>query len=416
MRWKVGRAGKLIGIVMVSITHGAEVQMWLEDAMIRVMRQTPPHETTDLRLHAARGEWEPFQVVLTGPAEAWRGARVRASELRGSDGTTLPAPQVWREHYVTVEKASLHAPLPPGDYPDALVPQDFPEAPPPSADTLNQPFWVDVKVPYAVPAQRYRGAVEAQLTDGTVLRREYELEVWDFDLPVTPSLRSSFWLSPHRVAELHGFGRAQENPPPELAQLLEAYATLLAEHRLSIFQMWATARTRGDQLDTEAVEPVLRRQLLHRHAACLAVPLAEDWPFSDPLGRDRPALKRYLADWVHLLEKIHAPGRTYLALGSLDEPNDAAGYERVRRWGALVDEAEQQHGIRLPLMVTEQPVPDDPTWGDLIGAADIWVPHFSAVYEDLESPDGKREIARRLAAGEEVWTYAALAQFSDSWM
>jgi hypothetical protein len=66
-------------------------------------------------------------------------------------------------------------------------------------------------------------------------------------------------------------------------------------------------------------------------------------------------------------------------------------------------------------MITEQPTPDKAEWGSLDGAPDIWVPHFSSVYEDLEHPQGKRNIAKRLSAGEEVWTYAALVQLSEKW-
>jgi len=242
------------------------------------------------------------------------------------------------------------------------------------------------------------------------------LEVWAFDLPVVPSLRTSFWLGWRRVAEVHGFASGADYPDPRLEPLLGAYETLLAEHRLSIDQVRLTyPDARTGLLESAPVERALRQHLLHRHAATIGLPIFPDWPFADPLGRDRKAAQRYVADWMKQLERLRCGARGYIALGDLDEPNNAEAYERVRQWGAFMNEAEAKHGVRLPLMITEQPAPDQPGWGSLEGAVDIWVPHFSSVYEDMEAPEGKRAIAKRLAAGEEVWTYAALVQLSESW-
>jgi len=52
--------------------------------------------------------------------------------------------------------------------------------------------------------------------------------------------------------------------------------------------------------------------------------------------------------------------------------------------------------------VVEQPNTQDPAWGDLYGAVDIWCPLFC-----LFEP---KPVAERLALGETVWTYTALCQ------
>jgi len=399
-----------------SSAAAASLGVWAVDSMTRVFREQPARPRVEPQLAAARGEWDAFQVVLTGTPTQLAGARLTSSPLAGPKGATLPPPTIYREHYVRVTESSPQTSLPAGDYPDALVPQSFPETPLPQRPLLNQPFWVDLFVPYAQPAGDYRGQILITLKNGHRETLPFSLTVHPFDLPVVPTLRSSFWLGWRRVAEVHGFDQSADYPSPELESLLDAYATLLADHRLSIDQIrqsYPDAKT--GQLDKTSVEQALRRHLLHRRAASIGLPIFPTWPFDDPLGRDRLAAQQYVADWMKILHRFRSGERGYIALGDLDEPNDAPAYERVRQWGQFFNEAEQRHQVPLPLMITEQPTPDQPEWGALDGAVDIWVPHFSAVYEDLESPTGQRNIAKRLAAGEQVWTYAALVQLGEGW-
>jgi hypothetical protein len=405
-----------VSVVVASGALDHDVGVWTVDSLTRVFREQPARPQVEPKLGAARGEWESFQLILTGAPKDLRGARVTATTLLGAQGKELPAPEVLRQQYVKVKVSSPQSPLPAGDYPDVLVPQSFPEAELPDLSMVNQPFWVDVFVPHATPAGLYAGSLDIQLREGENKKLGFTVEVWDFDLPVVPRMKSSFWLGWRRIAEVHGFDKNAGEPDAKLEPILEAYETLLAEHRLSIDQVRASyPDANSGRLDVERVEKALRKHLLHRHAATIGVPIFPTWPFEDPLGRDREKAQRYLADWMKILHRFQCGSRGYIALGDLDEPNDAAAYERVRQWGALVNEAEKKHGVKLPLMITEQPTPDQAEWGVLDGAPDIWVPHFSAVYQDLEHPSGKRRITQRLAAGEEVWTYAALVQLSEEW-
>lgn len=159
----------------------------------------------------------------------------------------------------------------------------------------------------------------------------------------------------------------------------------------------------------------MRKQMLHRHASTLGLPLWPEWPFADPLGKDRDAAMKYVAAWMKLLGKIRCESRGYVIMGDLDEPNNAEAYANVRRWGEFFNEVESRHQVRVPLLVTEQPTPDDGWWGRLDGNVDIWVAHFSQVWEDMESAKGRRDIARRVEAGDEVWAYAALVQMPEAW-
>jgi hypothetical protein len=82
----------------------------------------------------------------------------------------------------------------------------------------------------------------------------------------------------------------------------------------------------------------------------------------------------------------------------LDEPNSNDDYRRVRELGAMLEEAVP--GLRR--LVVEQPYTQDPKWGSLDAAIDIWCPLFGFIDEP--------SIKRVLQEGDEVWSYTALIQ------
>jgi hypothetical protein len=281
---------------------------------------------------------------------------------------------------------------------------------------VNQPFWVDVFVPYTAASGAYGGEVRFKLADGSSLSAAYTLKVWDFDLPVVPKLRTSIMTTTRRVAEVHGLDYNDNAPSLTHLSLLNDYYDILAEHRLSIDQIHGSYPDPATgRLDEVKVERALRKHLLHRHASTLGLPIWPEWPFGDPLGKDREAAMTYVAQWMKLLAKIRCETRGYVIMGDLDEPNDAEAYETVRRWGEFFNEVEKKHGIRVPLLITEQPTAEKAAWGTLNGSVDIWVPHFSSVWKDMEWAGGRHDIALRRQAGDEVWAYAALVQMPDEW-
>lgn len=394
----------------------AELEVGLVDAMTRVSRLEKISSQENVPLQAARGEWEALQMVVRGTAEEVKKAKVEATSLTGPEGSIIAAPEVLREHYVQVTKSTRRAPLPLGEYPDALVPIDFPWQELPQAEQVNQPYWIDVFVPFATKPGVYKGELRV-VGEGRVFlaTRQYEITVLPFDMPVIPRLRTSIMTGWRRIAEVHGFSQ-KEPLAPELLVLLNEYYDLLAKHRLSIDQTYPTfPEASTGKTNPTRVEAGMRKHLLHRHVSTLSLPIWPEWPFKDPLGKDRKAAMQYVGDWMKLMKKLRSESRGYVIMGDLDEPNDAQAYAKVRQWGGFFNEAEAVHKVRIPLLITEQPTPDDGWWGRLDGNVDIWVPHFSDVWQDMESPNGKRDIKRRLDAGDEVWCYAALVQMPKEW-
>lgn len=407
----------LLLVALTAYAPAQPVKVAFCDGMTRISRDGAPPTTQTLTLHAARGEWEPLQISVTATPEQLKNVELVVTGIAKHDSNALlPAPQVLREHYVRVSHATPMAPLPPGDYPDALVPLDMPAQERSGTGVVNQPYWVDVFVPYTAAPGDYTGELRFKFTDGSVAIASYTLHVWDFDLPVVPKLRTSIMTTVRRIAEVHGLEYKDNTPSLAHVGLLNAYYDLLAEHRLSVDQIYGSYPDADTgKLDEDKVERAMRKHLLHRHCSTIGLPIWPEWPFGDPLGKDQVAAMSYVAQWMKLLAKIRCESRGYVIMGDLDEPNDAEGYANVRRWGEFFNEVEHKHGVKVPLLITEQPTPEKPAWGSLNDAVDIWVPHFSEVWKDMEWAGGKHDIAMRRKADEEVWAYAALVQMPDEW-
>jgi hypothetical protein len=420
------RSSCLMGLLLLPCLMQAQevraaLTLWAADCMTRVMRDSPAGDPQPPELHAAGNEWEAFQLVVSGTAEELRSMLVSCGSLRCEEiGGVIPAPVILREHYVEVRQPSELSAGRAGWYPDALVPQGVPfdDPPVPAEGRVNQPYWIDVHVPKGTAPGLYRGEVKAASVGGTELRMPFTVQVWGFDLPRVPSLKTSFFITWRRVAEVHGFDRNANDVEPRLGKVLDAYYDMLVEHRLSPHEVWEAYPDPQEPLSEESYERIevgLRHHLLERGTGTVSLPLWVDWPFADPLGKDRDEALRYAARYAKICERLGCGDRLYKIFGELDEPRDSAGYEKVREWGQFFGELVLKHGVKVPLLITEKPGPEDPAWGKLDEAVDIWVPHVANVWEDLESARPPREIPRQQAAGKEVWCYTALVQAPDEW-
>ena len=409
------KSGVFCLVFLLSAPAFARPAIWLVNGMTRITRVEKQAPGKVLTVHAARGEWEPVQAIVSATAQQLTSVTVDAATLTHESGAQLPSPRIFHEHYIRITHSTPMAPLPPGEYPDALLPLDMPADPPSGEGNLNQPFWIDIFVPYGSPPGDYTGQVRFTLADESKLSATFKLHVWNFDLPVVSKLRTSITTMPSRVARVHGLPFDGSRISLEHAQLLNQYYDLLAEHRMSVDPVYGVFAEPDGSLNEDKIERSMRKQLLHRHASTIGIPIWPNWPFKDPLGADREAAMKYMATYACILKKIHCADRGYVLMGDLDEPNDAEAYASVRRWGAFFNEVEKKHQVKLPLLVTEQPAPDKEAWGSLHGAADIWSAHMTAVWQDMEWAGGKHDIAMRRKAGDEVWAYAALVQMPEEW-
>ena len=186
-------------------------RVWVQNSLEHILLDTPPQEIKDIHLYAARGEYESFQIAINAPQADITVSNVQISDLNGSSNGAIARNNItlYREHYVNVTKPSPTwggtnvKPLGKGWYPDGLIPFIDPHT---EADLVgaeldavpfqlkqgkNQPIWVDIFIPRDTPAGDYQGIYTVTSSLGQVSGK-VRLTVWNFELPIKPSLKSAF--------------------------------------------------------------------------------------------------------------------------------------------------------------------------------------------------------------------------------
>ena len=408
------------------------LRLWAADGMTRIGRTDPVRDTQGVHIYAARNEWEPFQVIVSARDGNLTGVEAAISPFYGPDGTVITTTFLYREHYITVTTSSPFSPYPPGQYPDALIPFVDPYTGSPLdgplydaipfdlAEGENQPLWVDVHVPVAASPGIYTATFTVTADGGLSAILPITLAVWAFTLPQSPSLRSSFFVDDEEIATAYGLDMSED--AEVFFPLMRRYYDALLDHRLMpdlLVDTYPDFDPTTGELDFTVSYPGLGTAaenltyyLDERGVRAYQLPLWADWPYTHPLTTDREAALDYAASYLRYFAERGWEG--YLYAYVLDEPDDAAAYQAARDWGEFFDEAGERTGIALPFLLTEQPVPDDSAWGSLVGYVDIWVPCCYTVWLD-EDYYQTHVLSQRLAAGEEVWWYTALAQYCDEW-
>ncbi len=377
----------------------AELGVWWCEWGWKVGRERPLPDATArvVRLSAARGEYEPVQIVLRPRRDATL-QRVEIGDLtRGKN--RLPA-----KHLTLHEVAYVRVEHPtdwlgePGDYPDPLPPLKTPMR---LTAERNQPLWLTVYVPYGTPAGDYRGALRL-ITDRGTATIPLQLTVYDFNLPRTPTLRSGFGIDARRIAQYH-----KPRTEAEKRELWDRYMRSFREHRLAPYSFYAydpyEVRFEGEGterrvvLDFTRFDRAARRYLDEFGFNAFVLPIhglpGGRHPNYSPgeFGGFREGTPDYERLWSDYLRQLEAHLREcgWLKKAYLywfDEP-ETADYTFVRR----VNEKIKRVAPGLTRMLTEQPEEA------LIGAVDLWCPLTAFV-----RPESIRE---RRRAGEEVWWY-----------
>jgi hypothetical protein len=360
--------------------------VWVVPSLARVGPHDAPGHRLNAQLFAARGEYESFQVIVRAPVEnSLTHLSLTVTDLTNSAGAVIShkALALFREQYVWVSPSSpnwggSNQPLAPGWYPDGLIPfvdPDTGQTPPSSAVLraepcsvgagVNQPFWVDVLVPRTAAVGQYKGSFTVISDEGSA-SGEIDLKVWNFTLPVSPTLKSAFVyfsagtlaaekeLLRNKVAPLH-VDRADE------AELISDYG--LSTNNLGFFS--------GADVSHCSMSP--------------PPSVSQIRTVTDAHSRQLVLLD-YLADEVGACPNL---------------------FPEIKQWAAALHQA----GVKS--MITMAPVPDllDDGLGTGQSAADIWVV-LPEMYDKAASV-----VARALAKGDEVWSYNTLVQdaYSPKW-
>ena len=403
--------------VLAALTAAAQPEAVVRalPSTVRVRPGDAVEGSPDAAIAAAKNEVESFQVAVTARNGMLEDVRVEAGPLTYGDYTIPPSSvRLYREECVPLRRVGSRAVEGPGLVPDPLVPL----ADPYSGDALgkvrwnsdegkllpgrfggspfdvwpgqNQVIWVDVAVPKDAPAGQYAGVVRVAPKDTAAVELPVTLTVWDFALPDGPTHENHFG-GVDRIHTYLGLARDSE----EFHRIEERYEALLAEHRINPAfprRLWPAIQEDGTA-DFSGVDAGISAFVERFHVTNLEIPRA---PFGDVLGADREKAKNFMRSWYAYLDSKGWAGRSYHYM--LDEPNTPEQYETVRKLGALVSEAEP----RIRRLVVEQPYTQDPAWGALDDAIDIWCPLFGFIHEP--------SVAAKQAQGDAVWSYTALVQ------
>jgi len=393
----------VVGLTCAADAAGQGASVWVASPWEFVLRNAKPGPSRSIRLSAARNEYEPARVVITAGAAALHEVNVAASALAGPGKRQIAASnlRLYREHYLNIDTPSPRSMASPGWYPDPLLPFVDPDTGRPAheaqyraapfdvAPGSSQGIWVDVYVPRNTPAGEYKGAVTVTCSGKTLARVPLSLTVFDFTLPQTFALRSNFGSLENRLAT----GLGMDAASPEFRRVEDMYIDMLLAHRLqpsTLGRIWPDW-TPEKGIDDSHSGARLRKMVRERHINSLMVPFRY---WGDP-----DKCTGYLRAMQHYLSRRGLLDLSYIYM--LDEPNTAEQYETVRQQGKLIHQAAP--GIKR--LCTEQTLTQDPAWGDLNGAVDIWCPLWGLY-------DGKTARERQ-ALGEEIWSYTALCQADE---
>lgn len=393
----------------------AKIQLVALPGAVRVSQTGDANGQSIAELFCAKNETESFQIVVTARGGNLLRVNVEISPLIDSQGNEIPKDriQLYREIFVPVRNSSPRATEPPGLFPDPLVPFLNPYTGEPVKGAhwdddrsegirfggtgfdvwqdRNQPVWIDISVPENAAPGLYQGEARVKAREGEEAAIPVRLTVWDFTLPQGPSHENHFGS----FSSLAGYYEIKRDS--ERYRLLEdRYIETMAQHRLNPpipTRLQPKLNDDGSILADSDFDRALTEFVGKYHLTNIEIPHA---PFSDVLKNDRAKAILFYRSWYAYLQSKGWDKGAYLYM--LDEPNDRDAYEQVRQLGALVKEANP--GIRR--LVVEQPYTQDPAWGVLDEAIDIWCPLFSFIHE----PSVKKVIGQ----GDVVWSYSALVQ------
>jgi len=425
-----------IFLILSSSGHasaGEKIILTALNSMERVSQDRKIDGAQTVKIWSARNEVESFQVVVSAPKENINVTKVAVSDLIGPNGSKIERENIelFREEHVRVRMSSPRAELPPGLYPDPLVPfinpvtnkpieplnrtrQRWGEAVTTSGHDMyavpfevfkgqNQTVWADVYAPKDIPAGVYNGKLRISAKGGISEQIPITVTVWDFTLPDGPTHRNHFG-SFGNVARYFDIKRNSD----KFKQIEMRYCRAMSKHRINPpIPHYLLPETNGDgslEIIPER-HKALKDFIKELHVTDFEIPrapfgrlprstLRPDYKTISPAERTKA--QRYYKEFYNYLKDNGWEKRAYLYM--LDEPNLRENYEQVLVLGRLVHQTVPQ----LKCLVVEQTYPQDPSWPDIDQAVDIWCPLWSFI--------DRKTIEEKIAGGDEVWSYTALVQ------
>ena len=358
--------------------------VWTAQSLHRVGMSDPAGSGAQASLWAARGEYESFQIVVNGGSQGLSHVNVTVSDLSGPGGEAIPKTSftLYREKYMHVTSSSpnwkgSNQPRGAGWYADALIPFTDPDTGKPLSGAaisavpfdlkagVNQPIWVDLLVPRNAKAGKYSGTYTVTSDQGN-FTAPIALTVWNFTLPASPSLKSSF--------------------------LFFQAGSLAAERELLRNKLTPLSTSPQDQ-------PGLMKEF--------GLNTTNIGPFS---GADIGRCSMSPAPSASQFQALAAAQQKGLMLYnySADEIGHCSNlYPTIKQWAKNMHQA----GIRNLISMSPTPALYDDGSGTGRSAVDIWV-LLPVMYNNSQA-----QVKHVLQKGDNVWSYNTLVQdaYSPKW-
>ncbi len=361
--------------------------VWVVPSLVRVGQYDSPGGDPRAELYAARGECESFQVVIRAPSGNLANVDVSVGDLVGPNGAVVPESslELYREQYVYVPRGSedrggSNRPRGPGWYPDGLIPFVDPVTQRPAAGAAlkaapfdlpagrNQPIWVDVCVPRESAPGPYRGTLTVTSDQGWA-RVSILVLVWNFELPLKPSLQTAFTIYNDTLSQ-----------PPVFYANQRANQEVLLRHRIMPVPV-----NHGDE-----------REFIDKFGLNLAhlafYPFATWGNCVQPPAPSVPELQSQRV--------LHQPDIPVF-LNIADEVSDCTNiFPALQEWAR---NARSAGVLTLLTAIPLQALRDDGSGTDR-SVADIWV---LLPKQFVSHP---ADVAAAMRKGDRVWSYTALVQ------
>jgi hypothetical protein len=374
----------MVSMVSASATERSLVT-WIAPSLHRVGMSDAAGNETQVKVSAAKGSYESFQIVVNGGTKGLSHTNVTISELQGPGGQVIPQRNftLYREKYVHVSSSSpnwkgSNQPLGPGWYPDALIPFTDPDTGKPLSGApltavpfdlkagTNQPIWVDLFVPRSATAGKYTGTYTVTSEEGTYTG-QIGLTVWNFALPAAPGLKSSFLY--FREGSLAAQRELLRNRIFPLSTSPKDQAALMEEYGLSATNVG---------------------------------------PFSGAdIGACRMSPAPSVSEYKALAANQH-PGLMLYSYSADEIGHCSSLYPMIKQWASNMHQA----GIKNMISISPTPALYDDGSGTGRSAVDIWV------LLPLMYNNNKGHVQEVLKKGDSVWSYNTLVQdaYSPKWL
>lgn len=204
---------------------------WCESAWkIGLDKQWPaPGKIKPITISAAKGEFEPFQLVLHPLKDGVVITDCTVSPFQDKKGNFASVnTTIDRVEYVHVTHPT-DATCQPGWYPDILPPLELPLKP---VTGKNSPLWITLKINRDTAAGHYTGQVSLNTSSGK-FTVPVDLNVYNFEIPKEAHLRSALGLG---VGDINRFHHLQK--PGDQQAVYEKYLLNFVDHRISPYSFF----------------------------------------------------------------------------------------------------------------------------------------------------------------------------------